>query len=100
MLDFYLLDDNKAKPNSPEQLGLRFAGSLDDKTFSNLKSKKLIGDQFDYYYSDFRWGTTIITQRHQQIQDSKIDHDSDAKKLLALLDVAEKNKMGLVVYAD
>jgi len=64
MLDFYLIDDDKAKPNYPEQSGLKFIGSLDEKTFSNLKSKKLIGNQFDYY-SDFRWRTTIIGQKEK-----------------------------------
>ncbi|MBI3233748.1 MAG: hypothetical protein HYZ42_06855, partial [Bacteroidetes bacterium] len=87
------------KPSYPEQAKLQLAGCLDERTFYNLKSKKLIGNQFDYY-SDFRWGTKIIGQMHQQILDSKIKEDSDAKKLLALLDIAEKNETGLIAYAD
>ena len=49
MLDFYIIKDDQAKPNYPEQLGLEFAGGLDDKTFENLQNKGIIDKRFDFY---------------------------------------------------
>lgn len=99
MFDFYLIEDEEARPNYPEQSQLQFAGSLDEKTFSNLKLKGLIGNQFDYY-SDFRWGTAIIVQMRQHIIRRQITNDSDVKHLISLLDIAEKNETGLIAYSD
>ena len=97
MLDFYLIKDDQPKPNYPEQSGLQFVGSLDEKTFSNLKKNNLIGNQFDYY-SDFRWGTTIVLQMQQRI--IQVSDDSDIKKLIVLLEIAEKHDAGLMAYSD
>lgn len=37
MLDFYTIKDDQSKPDYPEQVGLKFIGGLDDKTFRNLQ---------------------------------------------------------------
>lgn len=99
MLDFYLIKDDEPQPNYPEQSGIQFAGSLDEKTFSNLKTKNVISDQFDYY-SDFRWGTTIILQIRQRIMQKQVSDDSDVKKMIVLLEIAEKHGTGLMAFSD
>jgi hypothetical protein len=53
MLNFYLIKDEMAKPNSFKQTTLELAGSIDEYVFEDLQHKKLIEDRFDYY-SDFR----------------------------------------------
>ncbi|TAD86295.1 MAG: hypothetical protein EAY75_08795 [Bacteroidetes bacterium] len=53
MLDFYSIKDDQAKPNYPQQLGLEFAGGLDNKIFENLQNKVII-DRRSHYYSDFK----------------------------------------------
>jgi hypothetical protein len=99
MLDFYLLPDNHAKPNSPEQAGLKLIGQLDSKTFEQLIIKKIIADRFDYY-ADFRWDTLLIKRIYRNIQQKQLQTDTDVKQLLAILDIAEKEHCGLVAYGD
>lgn len=99
MLDFYLIKDDQAKPAYPEQAGLQFVGSLDERTFLNLKKSKLIGSQFDYY-SDFRWGTTMILHMRREITRKQMSDDSDVKKRIALLEIAEKQDAGLMAFSD
>ncbi len=99
MLDFYIIKDEQAKPNYPEQLGLEFIGGLDDKTFGNLQNKGIIDRRFDYY-SDFRLATLLIKQIRQTILQKQLQADSDVKKLTQLFDTAEKKQSGLIAYGD
>ena len=99
MLDFYIIKDDQAKPNHPQQLGLEFVGGLDDKTYDNLQNKGIIDKRFDYY-SDFRLGTVLIKQIRQTILQKQLQADSDVKKLTQLFDSADKNLSGLIAYGD
>lgn len=40
MLDFYIIDDKKVKPDFPEKAGLVFAGQLDEKNFQQPSAKR------------------------------------------------------------
>jgi hypothetical protein len=99
MLDFYIIEDDKAKPSTLGQHNLTYAGGLDDKTFDNLQRKGIIGDRFDYY-SNFRWGTQLIEQMRQTIQKKKMEKDSDVQTLVTLLDIAGRQNSGLIAYGD
>lgn len=46
MLDFYFIQDDQVKPNSPEKSGLEFVGGLDGKTVDNLQNKGIIDKWF------------------------------------------------------
>ena len=46
MLDFYIIQDDQVKPNSPEKLGLEFVGGLDEKIVENLQNKEIIDKWF------------------------------------------------------
>lgn len=46
MLDFYIIQDDQAKPNSPEKSGLEFVGGLDEKTVEHLQNKEIIDKRF------------------------------------------------------
>lgn len=99
MLDFYTIKDDQANSSYPEEAGLEFAGDLDDITFDLLQNKGVIDQRFDYY-SDFRWGTALIQQMQQYILQKQLQSDSDVKKLLLLLDAAEREQSGLAAYGD
>lgn len=99
MLDFYIIKDDQSKPGYPEQVGLEFAGGLDEKTFDNLQDKGIIDTRFDYY-SDFRIGTILIKQIRQTILQKKLQADTDVKKLLDIFEKADKAESGLIAYGD
>lgn len=99
MLDFYIIKDDQSKPNFPEQGGLKFIGGLNDIVFENLQRKGVLSNRFDYY-SDFRLGTSLITQIRQNISQKQMQDDSDVKQLLHLFEAAEKLQSGLIAYAD
>ena len=99
MLDFYIIEDDKPKPNYPEQANLTYAGGLDGKTYDRLQRKEIIDKRFDYY-SDFRWGTELIEQIRKTIQIKRMEKDSDVKSLLVILDLAGQQNSGLIAYCD
>ena len=99
MLDFYLIRDDQPKPDYPEQANLEFVGGLDLKTHSNLQKKGLIESQYDYF-SDFRWGTTIIGQIKEKTRHDNFENDSDVIKLMDLIDKAQLKDSGLIAYCD
>jgi hypothetical protein len=99
MLNFYIIKDDKSKPNSPGPDNLEYADGLDDRTFANPQRKGIIDDKFDYY-SDFRCGTQLIMQIRQIIKNKKMKKDSDVQALAVLLDIAERQDSGLIAYGD
>jgi hypothetical protein len=99
MLDFYIIPDNVSKPRFPGQSGWEYAGGLDDQTFENLQTKGVIDKRFDYY-SSFRWDTILVKQIRQFISQNFLHADPDIKKLLLILDKAEKKQAGLIAYGD
>lgn len=99
MLDFYLINDAQAKPKYPEQAGLEFVGQLNEETFGNLQNKGILDHRMDYY-SDLRMGTPEIKQIRQTIINKQIDSDSDVKKLMELLDIADLKQCGLMAFGD
>jgi hypothetical protein len=99
MLDFYIIPDDKPKPNNPGQGDLTYAGGLDDKIFDNLQRKGIIDERFDYY-SDFRWETSLIGKIRQTIKNKKMEKDTDVKALIVLLDLAGQTGSGLIAYGD
>lgn len=99
MLNFYLIRDDQARPNSPEQLSLQFVGALGYDTFERLKSKSIIDERFDYH-TDFRWGTSIIKQITNRILQLHLQDEQEAKELYKLVQLAERNNSGLIAYAD
>ena|SRR5882762_9577763 len=99
MLDFYIIEDDRSGPPNPEQMNLEFAGGVDDDTFGNLQKKGIIDTRFGYH-SHFRWRTIVIRQIRQIISNKKIDSDTDVKKLVELLDIAQANNSGLIAYGD
>ena len=99
MLDFYIIEDDEPKPNDPGRGSLIYAGGLDDMTFDNLQRKGIIDDKFDFY-SNFRWGTSLIAQIRQTIQKKNMESDSDVRALVVLLDLAERHESGLIAYGD
>jgi len=99
MLDFYFIKDEQPKPGYPEQVGLEFAGGLDDTTFYNLQNKGVIDTRFDFY-SDFRLGTILIKQIRLTIERKNLQSDNDVRILLQLFSLADKNQSGLIAYGD
>jgi len=99
MLDFYIIEDQRQKPRTPEELGRAYAGGLDDNTFENLQKKGIVDKRFDDY-SDFRWGTEMILQIRQTIQKKKMEKDTDVQKLVILFEAAEQQRSGLIAYGD
>ena len=99
MLDFYLIKDDQPNPNDPEQVGLMYAGSLDNKTFNNLQNKGVFDERLDYY-SDFRLGTAMIKQIRQSILHRKMEMDSDVIKLLDIFNHADSAESGLIAFGD
>ncbi|WP_341902236.1 hypothetical protein [Fluviicola taffensis] len=59
----------------------------------------MIDGRFDYY-SDFRWGETLLKQMLQTIEDKQWYSDTDVKKLLELIDSALSKQSGLMAYGD
>jgi hypothetical protein len=99
MLDFYIINDDQAKPSSRKQEFLEFVGGLDEVVFENLQKRGIINDRFDYY-SDFRLATPLIGQIRENILQKQLQDDHDVKKLLYIFDVAEKHQSGLIAYGD
>ncbi|MDH6250750.1 hypothetical protein M2347_000477 [Chryseobacterium sp. H1D6B] len=99
MLDFYILKDDQAKPNYPEHAALKFAGEIDDVTFSNLQNKGIIDSRFGYY-SDFRWETAVITQIRKNILQKEMQNDTDVQQLIQILETADTEQSGLIAYGD
>lgn len=99
MLDFYILKDEQALPNYPEQIDLEFVGGLDNKTFYNLQNNGIFDKRFDYY-SDFRLGTTLIKQIREIILQKQLQADPDVKMLTQLFDTADKKRSGLIAFGD
>ncbi|MBT2623006.1 MULTISPECIES: hypothetical protein [Chryseobacterium] len=99
MLDFYSIKDDQPTPSYPEKLDLKFVGDLDDITFGNLQNKGIIDRKLDYY-SDFRLSRSVIQLIRQTISDNKLESDTDVKKIVLLLDLADKYHSGLIAYGD
>lgn len=99
MLDFYFMNDSDIKPHSPGEQNLEFAGSLDDKTFQNLKTKGIIESRYDYY-SDFRWGEALVKHIHSMIHQKGRMTDRDVKILKAFLAQAMERQCGLIAFGD
>lgn len=99
MLDFYLIEDHKSKPDSPGQTDLKFIGGLNADTFERLQRKGVFQNPLDYY-SDFRLSHRLVKQMKQHILEKQFQFDTDVKKLLSLLDIAEKAECGLIAYGD
>jgi hypothetical protein len=97
MLDFYLIHDEQITPELPSDL--EFIGNLDDKTFQNLKTKKIIDNNYDYY-SDIRWNTPIIKQILEHCIKQKTQKDTDIEQLKQILSIAKNRKSGLIAFAD
>ncbi len=98
MLDFYLINDEKPKPNYPEQANLEFILGLDSGVFERLIKKGLIDSRFDYY-SDFRWSSKLIEQINIKVSISK-KSDSDFDQLSLILKKALESKCGIIAYCD
>jgi hypothetical protein len=99
MLDFYLIHDDLPKPNYPEQAGLEIAGGLDYDSYEYLLSKNLIDKRFDYY-SDFRWGSVMIKQISEKINQSGLKADFKVRKFYDLINLASNRKCGLIAFCD
>ncbi|EJL74843.1 hypothetical protein [Chryseobacterium populi] len=99
MLDFYTIKDHLPTSDYPDKLDLKFAGDLDDRTFSQLQSKEIVPRNFDYY-SDFRWDRKTIQQICNAITDKNLESDTDVKKLMQLLNAAIQAECSLVAYGD
>lgn len=97
MLDFYLIHDEQIMPESPSDL--EFIGNLDEKTFQNLKTKKIIPDNYDCF-SDFRWNITVIKQIFEHCIKQELQKDTDIQQLKQILSIAENRKSGLIAFAD
>ncbi|MEO8254688.1 MAG: hypothetical protein ABI554_09930 [Flavobacterium sp.] len=97
MVDFYLIHDEQITPESPSDL--EFIGNLDHKTFQNLKTKKIISNNYDYY-SDFRWNTPIIKQIFEHCIKQETQKDTDIDQLKQILSIAKNRKSGLIAFAD
>lgn len=97
MLDFYLIPDEEQTPDNPEQIQLEFIGQLHEKTFAQLKIKKIVPS---HSYSDFRWKKPLIKQIIEILQQDHFQTDTDAQQLLFLLNIAEQQQLGIVGYAD
>ncbi|MEP6804827.1 MAG: hypothetical protein ABI892_09925 [Flavobacterium sp.] len=97
MLDFYLIHDEQITPESPSDL--EFIGNLDEKTFQNLKTKKIIPKNYDCF-SDFRWNTTVIKQILNIASNQELQNDTDIQQLKQILIIAENRKSGLIAFAD
>ncbi|WP_104383021.1 hypothetical protein [Sphingobacterium sp. HMA12] len=99
MLDFYIIDDNQAKPNYPTEIGLEFVGELDYGTFKNLQKKNIIDKEFNFY-SDFRLTTLLIKQIVNNILQKHLQTDTDVQKLFHILNTATEKQSGLIAYCD
>lgn len=99
MLDFYIIGDDEAIPDYPEELGLQFVGGIDYRTFKNLQSKGILDKEFDYY-SDFRLDTVLLKKIQEHILQKELQTDADVIKLMRLFNIANKKDSGLVAFGD
>ncbi|MGE9310522.1 hypothetical protein ACLOAU_02695 [Niabella sp. CJ426] len=99
MMDFYIIGDDQAIPNYPEELGLQFVGGIDYGTFKNLQSKGILDKGFDYY-SDFRMDTVLLKQIQENILQKELQTDTDVIKLLQLFNIANEKNSGLIAFGD
>ncbi|SKC86880.1 hypothetical protein [Ohtaekwangia koreensis] len=99
MLNLYCIADDQPKPRNLNPFPLPYADSMEEETFENLQEKGIISERFDVY-STFRWGTDLIEQMQQTIQNKKLHHDADVRELLKLFNIAKENKSGLIAYGD
>lgn len=97
MLDFYLISDDIEDPEFPEQIGLLLAGGLDDKTFTDLKLRRIIEENYNFY-SDFRWTKETVKQKYDLTK--LISHDSSVKKMIDILSKAVEQERGLIAFCD
>lgn len=99
MLDSYIIGDDQAIPDYPEELGLQFVGGVDYGTFTNLQSKGILDKELDYY-SDFRLDTVLLKQIQENILQKELQTDTDVIKLIQLFNMANKKDSGLVAFGD
>ncbi|RKE52406.1 hypothetical protein [Sphingobacterium detergens] len=99
MLDFYIIEDDQATPNYPEEFGLQFVGGIDYGTFTNLQSKGIIDQRFDYY-SDFRLNTVLVKQIQEKILQKELQADTDVIMLIQFFNIANEKESGLIAYGD
>ncbi len=99
MLDFYIIGDDQTEPSHPEELGLQFAGGIDYETFKNLQSKGILDNGFDYH-SDFRLNTVLLTSIQTNILQKEFKADTDAMKLIQLINIAKEKDGGLIAFGD
>lgn len=98
MLDFYLIQDDQAKPSNQGKSGLESAGRLDDNIFEELQNEGIIDQRFDCY-STFRWDRSLVNQI--QVRLKSLNNQTDgANKFNELLEKASKRQSGLIAYGD
>jgi hypothetical protein len=106
MLDFYLIDDQQAKPEYPEQTNLEYAGGINLATFEELQRQRFIEDRFDFW-TDFRWSSQQIKQKadllikkYPELRDNRDKTEKPEKILWLILEKAVRTGNGLIGFAD
>lgn len=98
MLDFYLIQDDQAKPNNLEKSGIELVGRLDENTFEELQKEGIVDLRFDFY-STFRWDRMFVKQLQVRLESLNKQTDS-TNNLKELLEKASKRQSGLIAYGD
>lgn len=98
MLDFYIISDetNSNAKNVQKQTWIK---SMEYDVFDYLKSINIIEERFDDY-STFRWSAAFVKQKINLIENSKYRTDKNVIELLEILNDANRQQCGLIVFGD
>jgi hypothetical protein len=106
MLDFYLIDDEQAKPSYPEQTNLEYAGGINLATFEELQRLRFIEDRFDFW-TDYRWSNQQVKQKsdvlikdYPDLPENRYKPEKPEKTLWMILEKAVRTGQGLIAFAD
>lgn len=100
MLNFYIISDEVPKPNPKDIEGLEYAGGIEWGSYERLVEKKIIDSRYDFY-SDFRWGVSLVKLIYLRCSQTKsMTYDRDVQRLKNILEKAFSTNKGLIAYGD
>jgi hypothetical protein len=97
MLDFYIISDSEVNPKPDKIDNLDYAGGLEYDIYERLVRKGIINSRFDFY-SDFRWGNSLVKQIDSKAKE--FSSDSDVTTLKKIVEKAMNAESGLITLGD
>jgi len=96
-MDFYIIPDDKPKPDSLTEI--KFAGSISEIIFDILQNENLIEKRFDYY-TDFRLTNDFVKSKLDLIDIKNLKSNPSVFKFKEILEKANVKNNGLLAYSD